>query len=56
MLVFALPLVNRIEPGVLGLPFVLFWMMLWIVLTPVMLFLAFKIETRTGGSDEGDAS
>jgi len=43
-LVFALPFVNRVEPFVLGLPFVLFWILLWVALTPVSLFLAYKIE------------
>ncbi len=52
MLVFALPLVNRVEPIVLGLPFILFWIMLWIILTPALLFLAFRIEKQTRGSDE----
>lgn len=52
MLVFALPLVNRVEPMVLGLPFILFWIMLWIVLSPPLLFLAYRIEKQTGASDE----
>ncbi len=52
MLVFALPLVNRVEPMVLGLPFILFWIMLWIVLSPPLLFLAYRIEKRIGASDE----
>ncbi len=56
MLVFALPLANRIEPMVLGLPFILFWIMLWIVLSPALLFLAYWIEKRTGDSDEGEGS
>ncbi len=45
-LVFALPFVNRIEPLVLGLPFVLFWILAWILLTPLILFAAYKLETR----------
>jgi hypothetical protein len=27
------PFVNRVEPFVLGLPFLLFWIVLWVVLT-----------------------
>ncbi len=54
MLAFALPLANRIEPTVLGLPFILFWIMLWIVLSPALLFLAYRIEKRTSVSDEED--
>jgi len=54
MLVFALPLANRVEPIVLGLPFILFWIMLWIVLAPALLFLAYKIEKQASGSDDGE--
>ena len=39
-LVAALPFVNRLWPVVFGLPFVLFWILVWVGLTPVFLFLA----------------
>jgi len=45
-LVFALPLVNRIEPIVLGFPFVLFWILGWVILTPVVLFVAYRLEKK----------
>ena len=54
-LVLALPFVNRVEPFVLGLPFVLFWILLWVALTPVSLFLAYKIEKRYNPPDPGEA-
>jgi len=53
-LVFALPLVNRIRPTVLGLPFLLFWILLWVLLTPLILFLAYRAEQRFNPPDEGD--
>lgn len=31
-----LPLVNKVKPFVLGMPFVLFWIVLWAVLTSVL--------------------
>lgn len=46
MLVFALPLVNRIHPIVLGLPFVLFWILSWVLLTPLILWLAYLVEKK----------
>jgi hypothetical protein len=49
MLVFALPLANRLKPRVLGFPFILFWILLWIVLTPVLLFAADRLERKRGG-------
>lgn len=38
--VVALPLYNRIEPIVLGLPFFMFWMLLATLLTPACVWLA----------------
>lgn len=46
MLVFALPLVNRIHPVILGLPFVLFWILAWVILTPLILWLAYLVEKK----------
>ena len=53
-MVFALPLVNRIEPIILGLPFLLFWLLAWVVLTPFILFLAYKFEKKFNPPDEGE--
>ncbi len=53
-LVFALPFVNRIEPVILGFPFVLFWILLWVILTPAILFIAYRIEKKFNPpEDEG---
>jgi Protein of unknown function (DUF3311) len=46
MLVLALPLVNQIRPFVLGLPFLLFWLVLWIFLTPFILMAAYWAERK----------
>ena len=49
---FSVPLWDRVEPLVLGLPFNLFWLILWIVLTPCCLWGAYRAESadsrRTG--------
>lgn len=37
-LTVAIPLVNRIEPRVFGLPFLLFWIIAWVALTPVFVW------------------
>ena len=42
----AVPSVNRIEPRVLGLPFVLFWILLWVLLTPAFIFGIGRLERR----------
>jgi hypothetical protein len=48
---FSVPLWDRIEPMMLGLPFNLFWLMGWIVLTPLCLWGAYRIETAPGRGD-----
>ena len=53
-LVLALPFVNRIKPVILGLPFVLFWILLWVVLTPAVLWAAYKIEKKHNPPDDED--
>jgi len=45
-LVFALPFVNRLKPMILGLPFLLFWILAWVALTPAILYLAYRLEKK----------
>jgi hypothetical protein len=53
-LVFALPFVNRIEPVILGLPFILFWILSWVLLTPLILFAAYICEKKFNVTKEGE--
>jgi hypothetical protein len=43
---FTVPLWDRIHPFVAGFPFNLFWLMLWILLTPLCLWGAYQFEKR----------
>lgn len=45
---FSVPLWDRVEPLVLGLPFNLFWLMLWILVTPAIMWLAYRRERGSG--------
>jgi len=46
-LTFAVPFVNRDEPHVFGLPFILAWLIVWIVLTPPFMWIVHRfIEGR----------
>jgi len=54
LLVFALPLVNRVHPVILGLPFLLFWILGGVLLTPLILFFAYRIEKKYNPPDEED--
>lgn len=42
---FFVPAWDRVHPMVLGLPFNLFWALLWTVGTPICLWFAYRVET-----------
>jgi len=42
---------NRVEPYVLGLPFIMFWIAMWVVLTSVIMGIIYKLDPI---SREGD--
>ncbi len=37
---------NRVEPFVLGMPFILFWIVLWVVLTSVIMGVIYRFDPR----------
>jgi hypothetical protein len=41
-LTVGLALANHLEPRILGLPFVLAWIVLWILLTPGLMWIAYR--------------
>lgn len=43
--------VNRETPAILGLPFLLFWMVAWAVLTAILMFVVYRLDphNRRGG-------
>ncbi|MGH9687497.1 MAG: DUF3311 domain-containing protein [Candidatus Acidiferrales bacterium] len=43
---FSVSLWDRIYPMVFGMPFNFFWVISWMLLTPVCLWGAYRIETR----------
>ena len=40
------PFANRVEPFVLGLPFFIFWVILWILIGCAGLFVAYMLEYK----------
>ncbi|WP_406211622.1 DUF3311 domain-containing protein [Streptomyces decoyicus] len=44
----ALPLVNRVTPTVLGLPFLFFWMLVATLATPLSVWLARRGDIKRG--------
>jgi hypothetical protein len=44
---FSVPLWDRVYPMILGLPFNFFWLLAWIVLTPLCMWGAYRAEKRS---------
>ncbi|CAN5745817.1 MAG: DUF3311 domain-containing protein [Rubrobacter sp.] len=36
--------VNRVEPLVLGMPFILFWIVMWVVLTSIIMAIVYRLD------------
>lgn len=46
MLSIGVPLVDRIQPRILGLPFTLAWIVFWVIATSASLYTLFRLEGR----------
>jgi len=59
---FSVSLWDRIDPIVFGLPFNFFWLIAWLVLTPLCMWGAYRFETAdktessSGDNDHGGAA
>jgi uncharacterized protein DUF3311 len=43
---FSVPLWDRATPVVFGLPFNIFWLLAWVIITPILLSVAYRLENR----------
>ncbi len=41
------PLANRVEPRIAGLPFLLAYIAIWILLTPLFMWAVYRLEVRS---------
>jgi Protein of unknown function (DUF3311) len=46
------PFVNKVEPYVLGMPFILFWIVMWVVLSSIIMAIVYAVDPA---NKEGDA-
>jgi hypothetical protein len=42
----AIPLANRFEPSLYGAPFLLVWIVGWVLATPFMMYAAYRLQQR----------
>jgi hypothetical protein len=47
MLSLAIPFVNRVDPRILGMPFLMAWIVFWVLVTPAFLLTIYRLEGRT---------
>ena len=52
---FSVPLWDRVYPMVLGLPFNLFWLIAWILVTPLVMWGAYRLEVPGDSKSERDS-
>lgn len=46
---FSVPLWDRVYPTVFGLPFNIFWLVTWLLLTPLVMWGVYRIEVPRSG-------
>jgi O-antigen/teichoic acid export membrane protein len=46
-----LPYANKIEPYILGMPFLLFWVAFWMVMASFILMIVYTIDPDNKGSE-----
>ena len=43
-ILLGVPFVNRVEPLMLGMPFVLAWIVMWVVLSAVIMAIVYRLD------------
>jgi len=46
--------VNSVEPYVLGLPFAMFWVVMWVVVSAALMAIVYRLDTRDRARERGD--
>ncbi|WP_025597587.1 DUF3311 domain-containing protein [Burkholderia sp. WSM2230] len=44
-ILLGIPFVNRVEPLVLGMPFVLGWIVAWVVLSSIIMAIVYRLDS-----------
>jgi hypothetical protein len=47
------PFANQVEPFVLGMPFILFWIVMWVILSSVIMAIIYAVDPANKEGDEG---
>ncbi|ACD19671.1 DUF3311 domain-containing protein [Paraburkholderia phytofirmans] len=44
-ILLGVPFVNRVEPLMLGMPFVLAWIVMWVVLSSIIMAIVYRLDS-----------
>ena len=57
-ILLGIPFVNRVEPLMLGMPFVLAWIVMWVVLSSIIMAIVYRLDpsNRQLAADGEEAS
>jgi uncharacterized protein DUF3311 len=47
-----IPFANRVTPFVLGLPFILFWIVLWVVISSLIMWVIYSMDPRNRAGEK----
>ncbi|MDN3017511.1 DUF3311 domain-containing protein [Paenibacillus sp. BSR1-1] len=47
-----IPFVNKVNPYILGMPFILFWIVLWVVITSGLMAIIFNLDPKNRRENE----
>jgi hypothetical protein len=51
-ILLGVPFLNRVEPYILGLPLVLAWIVLWILLTSAIMAVIYRADPANSGAED----
>ena len=47
---------NSVEPYVLGLPFAMFWVVMWVLVSSVLMAVVYRLDSRDRARERGERS
>jgi len=53
-ILLGVPFVNRVEPLVLGMPLVLAWIVMWVVLSAIIMGIIYRLDPANRGTESGE--
>ena len=53
-ILLGVPFVNRVEPLVLGMPFVLAWIVMWVVLSAIIMGIIYRLDPANRETTSGE--